>query len=451
MPGRKASAGAKSVQWEIKEVNEPSCLPEKSIADKYSADDDAQPKDYEPALPAHDHSHNNDHSHSPPSAKGYKSVAGGSPQGDEVDMPALVSEIEGEENGRVFDNDDDDIVEPSTRTNHELRNEFFSREGVSLTLAARGTDVKALAKQQRQEHVVGSAYDQAKENEERRKRKEARAARKALKQQGGRADPSLGSDDEAEEEENEEEEGSEESEEESPWEDSDEEEEEDTGPPPPSFFLLAWTTLDDMLSHAGPVLKKKTLEGKAQADATATAVAAEMGAEGVKQSQADVNPKPEAKVAVHREVLPPRQRASLTGATPGSRPVETALTMLTRGLAAAEADCEITEVLKGPVLSEYYQCKRRLLAVADAQAPCPPMTATGWKVLGLLTVDGIVRHRKLLFKQQDNRHSSTAEEAMAAWGVTVRRLTEKASNSRTAGVAFRTDELRVLQSFFDDL
>ena len=62
--------------------------------------------------------------------------------------------------------------------------------------------------------------------------------------------------------------------------------------------------------------KKKTLEGKAQADATATAVAAEMGAEGVKQSQADVNPKPEAKVAVHREVLPPRQRASLTGATP---------------------------------------------------------------------------------------------------------------------------------------
>ena len=273
-------------------------------------------------------------------------------------------------------------------------------------------------------------------------------ARKSQAAQGGRADPSIESEEESDylEEEGEE---SDESEEESAWEDS--EEETDTGPPPPSFFLMAWTTLDDMLSHVGPVLKKKSLEGKATADAAATAAAAVMEADDTKQALTDTEAKPDAKVAVHREVLPPRQRTSVMATTPGSRPVETALTMLTRGITAAEADCGITEVLKGPVLSEYYQCKRRLLAVADAQAPCPPMTATGWKVLGLLTVDGIVRWRNLLFKQQNSRHSSTADEALAAWGSTVKRLVEGASSSRSGEVACDDDELRVLKSFFDDL
>lgn len=447
MPGRKASAGAKSVQWEIKEVEDPSCLPEESLADKYNADDVAQPKDYESALPPRSSAQDQKGSLSPASAKGEKGAGGGSPSVDVDDMPALVSEIEGEEKSRVFD-DDEDVIEPSTRTNHELRNEFFSREGVSLTLAARGTDVKQLAKRQRQKHVVGSTYDKVKEREERRQRKEARMARKSQAAQGGRADPSIESEEESDYSEEEGEE-SDESEEESAWEDS--EEETDTGPPPPSFFLMAWTTLDDMLSHVGPVLKKKSLEGKATADAAATAAAAVMEADDTKQALTDTEAKPDAKVAVHREVLPPRQRTSVMATTPGSRPVETALTMLTRGITAAEADCGITEVLKGPVLSEYYQCKRRLLAVADAQAPCPPMTATGWKVLGLLTVDGIVRWRNLLFKQQNSRHSSTADEALAAWGSTVKRLVEGASSSRSGEVACDDDELRVLKSFFDDL
>ena len=145
-----------------------------------------------------------------------------------------------------------------------------------------------------------------------------------------------------------------------------------------------------------------------------------MAADDDKQSRIGTEAKPEVKVAVNREVLPPRQRASSKATIPGSLPVETVLTMLSRGLTAAEADCDITEVLKGPVLSEYHQCKRRLLAVADAQAPCPPMTATAWKVLGLLTIDGIVRWRKLLFRQQDDRYSSTADEAMAVWGAKVK-------------------------------
>ena len=71
------------------------------------------------------------------------------------------------------------------------------------------------------------------------------------------------------------------------------------------------------------------------------------------------------------------------------------------------------------------------------------MTATGWKVLGLLTVDGIVRWRNLLFKQQNSRHSSTADEALAAWGSTVKRLVEGASSSRSGEVACDDDELRV--------
>ena len=64
---------------------------------------------------------------------------------------------------------DEDVVEPSTRVNHELRNEFFSREGVSLTIAARGTNVQELVKQQRQEHVVEGAYEELKKKEEKSK------------------------------------------------------------------------------------------------------------------------------------------------------------------------------------------------------------------------------------------------------------------------------------------
>ena len=73
------------------------------------------------------------------------------------------------------------------------------------------------------------------------------------------------------------------------------------------------------------------------------------------------------------------------------------------------------------------------------------------EILGLLTIDGIVRLRMLLFRQQDDRYSSTADEAMAAWGGKVKRIVEKASSSRSSGVACDDDELRVLKSFFDDL
>ena len=61
-----------------------------------------------------------------------------------------------------------------------------------------------------------------------------------------------------------------------------------------------------------------------------------------------------------------------------------------------------------------------------------------------------VRLRKLLFRQQDDRYSSTADEAMAMGGK-VKRIVEKASSHAPVGWLCDDDELRVLKSFFDDL
>ena len=68
----------------------------------------------------------------------------------------------------------------------------------------------------------------------------------------------------------------------------------DTKANPPSFFLMAWTALDDMLSHAGPVIRKKSLEEKATSDAVVTSVAADMAADDDKQSRIGTEVKPEA-------------------------------------------------------------------------------------------------------------------------------------------------------------
>jgi hypothetical protein len=418
MAGKKESAGAKTVQWEIKEIDNPVLLPEESIVDKYDPNDPdsaSQGKDYEPALPA-------------------------AALQDKAPSTTLF--------------DDGDPISAPVRLNHELRNEFFSPEGVSLTFLPQGADLTLLDV----------------EDETAGKKTKTKKSKKLIGQQSGRVNTGERGD----EQEVSESESETDSDEENPLASSGEEDSEGeyvyNEQPTASFFLQAYSLFDDMFSHIGPVLNKKPygspgkkamLEGVQAATAELVADAendegeGEIGTTQQNKATGDKNTKEDekkdAKVAGRPLELPPRRRLAPQGHAGGQRPADSALSMLTRGIATAEEMCGLEEVLKGPVLSEYHQCKRRLLDTADGQAAVPALTSTGWTVVALIVVDAIVRMRRLLFKQQDSRAQSTNNEAAEKWADRVAACVAKAQKSKSSNVVCDGAQLLHLKSFFDDL
>jgi len=225
---------------------------------------------------------------------------------------------------------------------------------------------------------------------------------------------------------------SEEEEDDGTFSDSSDEPEPASTPAKPSSFFVLWTALDDLLTHTATVIKRR-----------ANSVAGAMiGRSDAKEAKVSVDIEYERNNTI--QLANPDRVTSAQGSK------QTILFMFNRGIASSELALQLNSRLHPTQLVEYYYTKKRTLGVIDANQACPPLTSSGWALLGLLLIDGIVRMRQL-YSSVDNPELTSAE---AEWGNRVRKLVPM----RAEGVAAKdgvvqvdAHELRVLRSFFDDL
>ena len=234
------------------------------------------------------------------------------------------------------------------------------------------------------------------------------------------------------ESESEEEEEEEEEEDDGAFSDSSDELKPASTPAKPSSFFVLWTALDDLLTHTATVIKRRAN----------SAAGAMIGRSDAKEAKVSVDIEYERNNTI--QLANPDRVTSAQGSK------QTILFMFNRGIATSELALQLNSRLHPTQLVEYYYTKKRTLGVIDANQACPPLTSSGWALLGLLLIDGIVRMRKL-YSAVDNPELTSAE---AEWENRVKKLVPM----RAEGVAAKegviqvdTHELRVLRSFFDDL
>ena len=76
---------------------------------------------------------------------------------------------------------------------------------------------------------------------------------------------------------------------------------------------------------------------------------------------------------------------------------------------------------------------------------CPELSQTGWLLFSIFIVDGLVRLRKLYL------HNELEEEKdFTNWNETIRQVIQRA-NKRQPNSIISDDQLKQLQSFFDEL
>ena len=360
----KNSAGAKTVSWDIKESDDPTCMPESAIFTKHDDDEEE------------DGDENN--------------------EADEKESSTLQEE--------------EDIKEAEmAKSNRDLRSAFFSNTGISATVIPQGFSSGGNVKK----------------------------GKKGAKGEEGKTSPTrqeVQKDYDSDEDEEEEEESEGEDENASDYSDDDSFAESTpltTTKPKMSSFLMMWTALDDYFGHTATILRKPsvTLE--------------------------DSRNRVEAKGVVDLD-YERRNAAYLATSNVLSGSARTITSMMTRGIATAEQSLFLFDVLKPAQLSEYYYTKKKLLSVANFNQECPPLSSSGWSVLGLLVIDGIFRLRR--FGDVDNPTEEGRENALREWAHRVDSLIPNPKPSNTTGTAsnktnFSLDEhqIRMLKSFFDDL
>ena len=114
---------------------------------------------------------------------------------------------------------------------------------------------------------------------------------------------------------------------------------------------------------------------------------------------------------------------------------ELTLQFLKRGFTSAEAVLNLRESCGVKNTSVYHIQKNRLLTVIDLSRQVPPFSQTGWLVFATMIIDGIVRLRQLCSNKEE-------------WNGKVTAIIEQA-NAR--GLSLNGNEIRVLQTFFDEL
>jgi hypothetical protein len=200
-----------------------------------------------------------------------------------------------------------------------------------------------------------------------------------------------------------------------------------------STFLELWEGYDDMISHCGPIFSKKQRGGQ------------DMGEDAVVYNIMD-----DPQMSIRRQLSEQENKES-GGNTDGytaagnagqGLPVsvnaassELTLQFLKRGFTSAEAVLNLRESCGVKNTSVYHIQKNRLLTVIDLSRQVPPFSQTGWLVFATMIIDGIVRLRQLCSNKEE-------------WNGKVTAIIEQA-NAR--GLSLNGNEIRVLQTFFDEL
>jgi len=201
-----------------------------------------------------------------------------------------------------------------------------------------------------------------------------------------------------------------------------------------SFFIL-WTALDDLLTHTAAVIKRRALP--------------------VTGGHAGVRPDAkEAKVSIDIEYERSNtiQLANPDRVTSAQGSKQTILFMFSRGIASSEMALQLNSRLHPTQLVEYYYTKKRTLGIIDANQACPPLSSSGWALLGLLLIDGIVRMRQLYGSSTTGNPELTSAES--DWENRLKKLVPmraEGSPAKDGVIQVDAHELRVLRSFFDDL
>ena len=135
------------------------------------------------------------------------------------------------------------------------------------------------------------------------------------------------------------------------------------------------------------------------------------------------------------------------------------LSHVSRGVATSELSLKINNVLLPTQLAEYHYIKKRVIGMLDATHECPALTSTGWALLGLLLIDGIVRRRRLLENHISGSDKTVQSESQIAaleqqWEVKIRKqvpFRAEGTRQQEGVVSIDEHELRLLRAFFDEL
>ena len=217
------------------------------------------------------------------------------------------------------------------------------------------------------------------------------------------------------------------------------------GPVRPSSFFVLWKALDDLLSHTGAVIKRRTIGNRAAGGVNTDTM-------DVVVQRAEAKGGVDLEYETNQSLLLAQALGRGTGSQSSGSKQQTILSLLGRGIASAEIALQLNKRLHVTQLAEYYYTKKKMLSIMNADHPCPALANTGWTLLGLLIVDGIVRLRLLYAKTEGADHA----DAVSEWDHHVRKLVPLrvpgAPLPQSAGAILVDEhELRVLRSFFDDL